>query len=63
MKVKLFCCTDCAVVEGWKVIKKSVAVQRDFSFYLCYLKSEELIINHMFDGLSYNTRGNLAHCS
>ena len=22
MENKLFCCTDCAVVEGWKVIKK-----------------------------------------
>ena len=63
MKVKLFCCTDCAVVEGWKVIKKSVAVQRDFPSIYTILKSEELIINHIFDGLSYNTRRNLAHCS
>ena len=30
MENKIFWCTDCTVVEGWTVIKKSVVVETDF---------------------------------
>ena len=40
MENKIFCCTDCTVVEGWTVIKKKCGSRNRFSLYLYYLKSE-----------------------
>ena len=40
MKIKLFCSTDCDVVESWKVKKKSVAAETDFPCIYTILKSE-----------------------